>query len=85
MLGENTLCTSSYDRLNTTFEDNIVHFASNDTAHAANTSKLDGCPGGGADGITIAPPAEDAAIWVGKNTGGPKTNIIIKAIKTRVL
>ena len=62
MLGESALCTSSYARLNMTFEDNVVHLASNDTAHAAKAAKLDGCPGGGTDGITLAPAAEDAAI-----------------------
>lgn len=62
MLGESALCTSSYNRLNISFEDNIVHLASNDTATAAKAAKLGGCPGGGADGITLAPPAAAATI-----------------------
>jgi hypothetical protein len=63
MLGESALCTSSYNRLNITFETSIVHLASNDTAHAAKAAKLDGCPSGGADGnVTFAPPVGDAVI-----------------------
>ena len=67
MLGESALCTSSYARLNTTFEDSIVHLGSNDTAHAAKAANLAGCPSGGSGGsggggVTLASPAKDAEI-----------------------
>ena len=67
MLGESGLCTSSYPRVNVTFEDSVVHLASNDTARAAKAANLAGCPGpGGGTGahgtVTLAAAAEDAAI-----------------------